>query len=104
MSSAIVAPKGQESQPTLPGEALNSRVPHALHPTALLDASPLYPAEHSQGPLSAFRTAFVPQAQESELVALVISFSIVAPVGHGVQAILPAEALNALDPHTLHPT
>ena len=103
-SSAMLAPRAQESQPTFPAALLYSRAPHGLHPTAILDASPLYPASHSHRPASAFKTALVPQAHESELVALLTPSLIIAPKGHCVQAMLPSAALKAPEPHAVQPT
>ena len=104
MPSKIVAPEGHGTQTMLPAVGLKALDPHGLHPTKPLIASPPYPAEHSQRPVSEFKTAFAPQAHEAELVALLAPPEINDPVGHGVQAMLPAVALKPAEPHGLQPT
>ena len=47
-------------------------------------ASPPYPAEHSHLPVSELNSAFDPQTQESELVAVVSPSEMEDPGGHAV--------------------
>ena len=85
--------------PRLPLKALE---PHAVHPLPV--ASPPYPAEHSHRLDSEFNSLFVPQTQESELVALKIPSAIEDPPGHAVHCVFPPPTLKALEPHALQPT
>ncbi len=102
-SPVIVAPEAHGVQAMFAAAVLYAWDPQGLHPTNVLVASPPYPAAHSQRPVSTFKTALAPQAQESELVALPTSPVIVAPEGHGVQAMLPVVGLKDVEPHGLHP-
>ncbi len=102
-SPVIVAPEAHGVQAMLPVVGLKDVEPHGLHPTNVLVASPPYPAAHSQRPVSTFKTALAPQAQESELVAILAPPEIKDPVGHGVQAMLPVVGLKDVEPHGLHP-
>ena len=96
----IEAPRGQEVHCSLPTSPLNAEDPHGLQPTLADVASPPYPAEHSHWFVSEFNSAFAPQTQESESVA-VASFppsEIEAPAGQGVHSVFPTSLLKALAP------
>ena len=56
-------------------------------------ASPPYPAEHSHLPVSEFISAFPPQTQESELVAVVSPPEMEDPDGQAVHWVFPAAPL-----------
>ena len=103
MPFKIVAPEGHGMQTMLPAVGLKALDPHGLHPTKPLVASPPYPAEHSQRPVSEFISALPPHAQESELVALVKPPPMDDPEGQKVHCAFPTEPLKALEPHALHP-
>ena len=62
-------PAGQDVHCVLPTSDLYAVVPQGVQPTLGFVASPPYPAEHSQRPVSVFISALAPHTQESELVA-----------------------------------
>ena len=102
--SAMLDPAGHDVHCVLPTSDLYDVVPQALHPTLATVASPPYPAEHSQRPVSVFISAFAPHTQESELVASVSPSAIDAPGGHDSHCVFPTFGLNAVVPHTVQPT
>ena len=67
-------------------------------------ASPPYPAEHSQRPVSVFISAFTPHTQESELVASVSPSSMLDPAGQDVHCVLPILDLYDVVPQAMQPT
>ena len=66
-------------------------------------ASPPYPAEHSQRPVSVFISAFNPHTQESKLVAFVLPSAMLGPAGHKVHCAFPTSDLYDAVPQVLQP-
>ena len=86
-------PAGQAVHCVLPTEPLKALEPQTLQPTLVMEASPPYPAEHSQRLFIVSISAVPTHTQAEKDVASDTSLAMADPEGQGVQAALPASPL-----------